>query len=583
EVFYVLFSVGVGALIGWERSRRRRLESLVRHLRSDRDDLRHAGAVGDLPAEGSAAAPVTGTGPELARAIEGDLGGIARDLEKSFVSLLTRLSAMAPCRTCALYVRDGEGEHLRLREALSSQELDLDHRVAAGQGFIGWVFENGAPVLQKRFDSVRQRLPYYRSRQDVGSFLAVPVLSAAGTGGDVVGGVLCADAPVEEALTEEHLKIFELAAGQVSEILSGARTLRRVREEKREFEGLYGFSAVLSGSLRAEELCAALLESAGKIVSFDLGAVVVRNAEAGGASVRVARGLGAEDLEGCPVAAKSSRASWVLETGQTLHLAHRAVSDTGPLLSPKEKLPAFESGVVVPLPSGSQEGVLGCLVLASRKERRLGAFELRLLELLGRQAGSVLLNARLFERMETLATRDGLTGLLNHRSFQERLDAELRRAQRTGAPLCLALTDIDHFKKFNDTYGHPVGDAVLRHLAKLLSTGLRDIDVVARYGGEEFVLVLPETPLRKGLEVCERIRKKIERTALREQGHELSITISMGVAAYPEHAAAKGALIDAADKALYKAKHAGRNRALAWEPAEKYKTALRSLASAGKG
>ncbi len=568
-VFYAFFSLGVGALLGWERGRRKRLENVLRHLQSDRQELRRGsvlapGGGGAKAVQPAPAAPAAG--PALPVAIESDLESLARYLEKSFVTLLERLSKILPCRTCALYLTEGEGPALRLREALSRLELDGEARVLPGQGLLGWVLENASPVLLAKFDPVRHQLPYYRSRQDVGSFAAVPVPGEAGPGEGPPGGILCADAPVEDALTGEHLQILQLAAGQVAEILSNARNLRRVHEEKREFEGLYGFSARLSNSLRAEDLSAGLLAAASQILSFDLGAVVLGAAGAGSPTVRVARGAGAESLEGRAIAARVSRAGWVIETGQTLPLARRATAPGTPLFFAKEKLPHLESAVLIPFASLSPEGVLGCLVLAFREEKRVGPFELRLLELLCRQAAAALLNARLFERMEALATTDGLTGLCNHRTFQERLDVELKRAERTGAPLCLALTDIDFFKKFNDTYGHPVGDAVLRHLSRIYAQGVRGVDLVARYGGEEFVILFPETPLEKAREVCERLRTLVARSRLQEGPHELSVTISLGLAAWPAHAAAKGALIECADQALYRAKREGRNRVVVYDP-----------------
>ena len=558
-VFYWFFSVGLGALIGFERARRQRLESVVQSLRSDRAELRAQSVLAD------------GDDPrKLQSAIEGDLDDLARHIEKSLYALVERTARIASARSCALYLLDPDGQ-LRLREAASSIELDAGRRLSPGEGLIGWVLENGAPVVMNEFDGVRYRLPYYKERTDVGSFLAVPV-PAPGSDDPVGGrvahasGVLCADVPVENGISPENQQAFFMAASQVSEILANAQTLRRVHEEKREFEGLYDFSTALSGSLRAEEIAAALLDSARRIADYDLGAVITVPAAAEGAPViRAAVGLGADKLQGALIERAESRVGWVLETGQALPLS-QSNGATRALFHAKEKLPKFEWVLMLPFASNSTEGVLGCLVLASRRRNRQGSFVLRLLELLARQATAALLNARLFERMESLATTDGLTGLCNHRTFQEKLDEELRRAARTGHPLCIALTDIDHFKKFNDTYGHPVGDAVLRHLSQIYRQSIRDMDLIARYGGEEFVFVFPETRLQRVKDACERIRKNVARTKLREGSLELSITISMGIATWPDHAKTKGELIECADKALYRAKEEGRNRVCVWSP-----------------
>ncbi|MCB0221368.1 MAG: diguanylate cyclase [Chrysiogenetes bacterium] len=563
-VFYCFFSVGLGALIGFERARRRKLENVVRNLRSDRAELRAESVLGGGD---------EGEEPQkLASAIEGDLDDLARHIERSLYALVERLGKIVSARSCALYLLDSNGQ-LRLREAASSLELDARPRLAPGEGLIGWVLENGAPVVMNEFDGVRYRLPYYEERCDVGSFLAVPVPapgSEEAVGGRVehASGVLCADLPVEGAISPEHQQAFFMAATQVSEILANARTLLCVLMVKRQLGSLYVSSTTLSGSLRAEEIAGALLDSARRIADFDLGAVVTVPAGPTGApTIRAAVGQGADKLMGAAVDLNGSRTGWVLETGQALPLSQNSGGSRA-LFHAKEKLPRFEWVLLLPFASESAEGVLGCLVLASRKRSRQGSFVLRLLELLSRQATAALLNARLFERMESLATTDGLTGLCNHRTFQERLDEELRRAQRTERPLSVVLTDIDHFKKFNDTYGHPVGDAVLRHLSRIYRQSIRDMDLVARYGGEEFVFVFPETRLARVKDVCERIRKNVARTKLREGELELSITISLGIACFPDHAATKSDLIECADKALYRAKETGRNRVCVWSPRE---------------
>lgn len=178
------------------------------------------------------------------------------------------------------------------------------------------------------------------------------------------------------------------------------------------------------------------------------------------------------------------------------------------------------------------------------------------------QAASTLEHARLYALHRRLATTDGLTGLYNHRYFQERLALELQQALRTGKPLSLALTDIDFFKKFNDNFGHQEGDAVLRRVAVLLKESVRaDTDVVCRYGGEEFVMILPDCDVVEARQLMEALRADCAAhlsggDAERSQG----ITLSIGVSTYPAAAREQRDLIHVADEALYKAKHAGRNR-----------------------
>jgi diguanylate cyclase (GGDEF)-like protein len=180
----------------------------------------------------------------------------------------------------------------------------------------------------------------------------------------------------------------------------------------------------------------------------------------------------------------------------------------------------------------------------------------RLLEALAQQAAMAVEHARLYE----LAITDGLTKLFIHRYFQARLEEELVRAKRYHTACSLILFDIDHFKKFNDTYGHQQGDVVLIEVAKLMKEAVRDtVDIPARYGGEEFVIILPETDSKGALLVAERLRKTIEAYDFPGQEQALKVTISLGIATFPDHASVKNVLIKKADMALYACKNKGRN------------------------
>lgn len=168
------------------------------------------------------------------------------------------------------------------------------------------------------------------------------------------------------------------------------------------------------------------------------------------------------------------------------------------------------------------------------------------------------------EKLQQLAVTDGLTGLYNHRFFQDKLDHEIARAERFGHPVSLCVIDVDHFKQYNDTHGHPKGDEVLKRVAFLLVENVREVDTVARYGGEEFVIVLPETTKEQGAQVAEKIRSIIERTEFPREGSQPMgrLTVSVGVGAFPGDGRTSQDIMDKTDEALYRAKAAGRNRVI---------------------
>lgn len=186
-----------------------------------------------------------------------------------------------------------------------------------------------------------------------------------------------------------------------------------------------------------------------------------------------------------------------------------------------------------------------------------------LLMLFANQAAIALENARLYGELEKLAITDGLTGLANHRTFQERLLREISRAERFGQELSLIILDIDHFKLVNDKYGHQVGDQVLRSVGNALQDQLRKMDFVARYGGEEFAVIMPQTRKNEAVHIAERLRESIAQGRYLKAEPNRSITISLGVAEYPTDATEPSTLVEKADRALYVSKEQGRDRVTA--------------------
>ena len=172
--------------------------------------------------------------------------------------------------------------------------------------------------------------------------------------------------------------------------------------------------------------------------------------------------------------------------------------------------------------------------------------------------------AQAHEQINKIAAIDGLTNLANHRTFQHAFDVMLNRAKRRSGHLCLILCDIDYFKRINDTYGHPFGDQALKIIADTLAKTVRRVDLAARYGGEEFAIILEDSDEYGGLEMAERIRKKIELLSLHQDKNTVNITMSLGLAIFPDDGDKKSIIIDHADQALYKAKASGRNCIKTW-------------------
>ncbi|MCX7747098.1 MAG: GGDEF domain-containing protein [Clostridia bacterium] len=217
----------------------------------------------------------------------------------------------------------------------------------------------------------------------------------------------------------------------------------------------------------------------------------------------------------------------------------------------------INSLICVPLNTKSRK--FGLVIIEQKYYNAFDDDNVRLLDIIGQQVGFAMENAELYQRMQELATIDGLTGVFNRLYFQERLQKEFKSSQEDHYALSLAIFDIDHFKRFNDTYGHLFGDKVLKTITEVIRNSLRSSDIFARYGGEEFVILFPRTGVMQAVEKVEALRLKIASTLVKDNLVEASVTVSFGIASFPEIAATEAELLRKADDALYKAKEAGRN------------------------
>jgi two-component system cell cycle response regulator len=239
------------------------------------------------------------------------------------------------------------------------------------------------------------------------------------------------------------------------------------------------------------------------------------------------------------------------------HVRARSFQPRGGPSGPEEI--ALGRFLTVPIVSGGR--VSGLLGVGGKGALRLTADDEALLEKVANQAHIVTQNSRLVQRLKHLAGHDGLTQLPNHRQSLEELEREFERVSRYAGGLSLLMIDVDHFKDVNDRHGHPAGDRVLREVALAIQDAVRAVDVVGRYGGEEFLALLPQTETEEARRLAERLRRAVESLAVEVPGGVVRVTISTGIASYPApNVTTPEELIREADRALYRAKQAGRNR-----------------------
>ena len=222
---------------------------------------------------------------------------------------------------------------------------------------------------------------------------------------------------------------------------------------------------------------------------------------------------------------------------------------------------ALKEGIksMVCVPLIFNDDIIGVFYVDDFSPRKFSKSELRLLFILSSFAAMSIDHAKLHDSTRKLAMTDGLTGLFNHRYFQEILDREVARSGRYKETFSLLMLDIDNFKPMNDSYGHQYGDKVLKKLAEILMTSVRDSDAVARYGGEEFTVILPKVGPELASKMAQRICDEVKTKSKKLTRGKQPLTVSIGVSNFPSDAAERFSLIDRADKALYEAKARGKD------------------------
>ena len=215
---------------------------------------------------------------------------------------------------------------------------------------------------------------------------------------------------------------------------------------------------------------------------------------------------------------------------------------------------------IVSVPLVAKGRALGIVLIEQVIPDAFDNENVRLLEILAQQVSIAIDNARLYQQMQEMATIDGLTGTFNRVHFQNQLTEAFAQAREMNGDLALIMFDIDHFKRFNDTHGHQFGDLVLKSICAWVREHLRKADQFARYGGEEFVILMPHTSMTQAYEKAEELRAGIARMMITDRIISTSVTVSMGVSAFPQTARSEVQLVKAADDALYEAKNGGRNQ-----------------------
>lgn len=344
---------------------------------------------------------------------------------------------------------------------------------------------------------------------------------------------------VDISKKDSHLELHEMDAHALQQKIT-------------ELALLHEASKALGATLVLGEVVDTIVDIAAKGMVADIAGALIFDSKTGLMTVAGLRGFTSEEREVIN--------STTFVPGENILGESFSKKKTFNIIDLSEERPGWSpfngrirSFLVTPLATEGYE--IGVLFLGRYTREPFTESSEGFLETMAGQAAIAVENANLYSTAQELAVHDGLTGTYNYRYFMKQLEEELKRAERYGRAVSLAMIDIDLFKNVNDTHGHQRGDDVLRGLTQTLTSTTRETDIVARYGGEEFVVILPETDTADALEVAEKLRVAVSNASYaRENGHSIKITISLGVATYPSLAGNQEELLRRADDALYSAK-----------------------------
>jgi diguanylate cyclase (GGDEF)-like protein len=464
------------------------------------------------------------------------------DLDEVLKRILTIAHDYFHLGNVAILLIDKESQQLHVRSQIGWDEGEDKIRLGWNEGMTGAAVLKKQPVYAA---DVSQDPRYIQSSKSTRSELAIPLMLR----DEVVGVLDCQSAELNH-FNRETIHLLTLFSTQASIALQNAHLYSLERQRARQLEAINAIAQQSTAVMDLEDLLARVCSVIQR--AFQVPHVSLCLRDEGDLVMRAHQG----DLTpALPASGRLpvDREPWksILASGGTM-----LEKDLGTAPESHRLFAECKSRLSIPLVSFGQ--TLGLLTLHSDQVNGFRVGEMQPLEAVADICASSIQNAHYVDRIRQLSYLDGLTGIFNRRFFELRIMEEIERARRSGAGMAVIMADIDHFKRLNDEFGHLLGDEVLRQVSSLFHQQLRKIDVVCRYGGEEFAILLTQTSAQHAMGVAEKLRKFVE--GWQFPGVPRLVTLSAGVAAFPEHGTARDEVMRAADNALYQAKQGGRNR-----------------------
>jgi len=471
----------------------------------------------------------------------------------------------------------------------SSNSIDSGQKLNFRTGYFGWVLKTNTPFLAQDLKTGNKNLFYYKNEARIKSLLIAPVKikrdDDSTESSEKIIGMLVVDSLRKEAFGSLEKSIVSIITERIEQAIENYKLSKKMVLNSKELRSIYEFTMHLNAFQQLESKIDHVLKTLNKFLETDFIGLTTSSHDTNTSRLMRVLNRNLDGLEDTTISHQNTLIGLGNKNNAILYFDDLSSSNQyrsvfGNELDFALGIKSINSILISPLmetsidATSNKQLVLGCLVAGRKTVTAFNERERSLVSYISQETAHVILQSLNYIKIKELAIKDGLTGLYNQSHLQEMLFHALDRSDRYPEKVSLIMIDVDNLKEINDKFGHKIGDSVLSSVGRTISRSIRKIDIPARYGGDEFAIVLPNTDKENAVILANKLKNSFGKVTLSFEAEPENITMSFGLATYPDNASTKDSLIEKADRALYESKRGGKNQITHYEDISLTKAAM---------